>query len=77
MMTNFMSILIIACMSQYLKLGIHDWVTEKEFTLTSKTTKNRWNKCGDPRTKEQIAKEGPGMQEQKNQTLIVLPSTML
>ena len=30
--------------------------------------------CGDPRMKEQITKEGLGMQEWKNQTLIILPS---
>jgi hypothetical protein len=33
--------------------------------------------CGDPRTKEQITKEGLGMLQWKNQTLIVLPSPML
>jgi len=34
--------------------------------------------CGDPRKKEQIkTKEGLGMEEWKNQTLIVLPSPML
>ena len=52
--------------------------------LVSRTVRNKlllfksyclW--CGDPRTKEQITKEGLGMQEWKNQTLIVLPSPML
>ena len=34
--------------------------------------------CGDPRKREQIkTKEGLGMEERKNQTLIVLPSPML
>ena len=33
------------------------------------------DECGDPRTKEQITKEGLGMQEWRNQTLIVLPSS--
>ena len=34
--------------------------------------------CGDPRTKEQIkTKEGLGMQEWKNQTLIILPFPLL
>ena len=31
------------------------------------------DECGDLRTKEQITKEGLGMQEWRNQTLIVLP----
>ena len=33
--------------------------------------------CGDPRMKEQTKPRSLGMQEQKNQTLIVLPFPML
>ena len=51
--------------------------------LVSRTVRNKlllfksyylW--CGDPRTREQITKEGLRMQEWENQTLVVLPSPM-